>query len=111
MLTALMLIFTKEVIMAVEICPTCGAEIPPVITTQVEKNLDGSMKKWTEISPTGKRVDSYTYYKGCEIDVIVQERLDSKSVVVNKTDIKHFTDGKPPVVTNVDIKEIAEVIK
>jgi len=97
--------------MTIKICPTCGAELPSVVTTQVEKNLDGSMKKWTEISPTGKRVDSYIYYKDGEIDKITQEKFDSKSVVVNKKEIKHFIDSKPPEVTNIDIKEIAEVIK
>jgi len=76
------------------VCEYCGQELPPddpAIT--VEKNLDGTIKKWIEITSEGKRVDEYTYYKAGEIEEIIQMVYDSKNEVVCNKKITHYLDG------------------
>ena len=104
-----LLIFSMPVY--AETCPYCGAEIPPVISIQVEKNLDGSTKKWTEEVRDshgvllGKRVDNYTYYKDGEINEVDQKIYNSKDALTDNKTVKHYTDGKQPTVLDASIFE------
>jgi len=80
-------------------CLCCGQELPPeepVIL--VEKNPDGTTKKWTEITSNGRRVDEYTYYKTGEVNEIVQMVFDEEGTVVCNKKVSHYLDGTNPTV-------------
>jgi len=89
-----------------ETCPVCGQELPPTEPNiQVLKNIDGSIKQWTEISDNGKRVDNYTYYKDSEVNEISKKVYNSKDALTDNKTVKHYTDGKQPTVLDASIFE------
>jgi len=78
-----------------------------IVTIQVEKDEQGRTGTWTEETrdPEGilisKRVDKYSYYETGEINVIDQRIYDGEGSLRSKKTVKHFTDGRRPVVTEL----------
>jgi len=77
-------------------------------TITVVNDAQSRMKTWTserkdiDNALIGKRIDKYSYYETGEINEIIQEKYNEKDVLVKKTELKHYRDGKQP-----DVQEIA----
>ena len=75
-----------------------------IITSYTEKDEKKRVKKWLEErrdidrNLLSKRVDSYSYYKTGEVDVITLQAYDSKGKVSEKR-VKHFKDSKRSEIT------------
>lgn len=94
------------------ICPHCKKEIEPVdeftSTVNVVVDEERRMKTWTEeIRDTdnvllSKRVDEYTYFdKSGDIHKILQKIYDGDGLLLSEQQIKHFEDGKQPVIESI----------
>uniref|UniRef100_A0A6M3LS98 Uncharacterized protein n=1 Tax=viral metagenome TaxID=1070528 RepID=A0A6M3LS98_9ZZZZ len=74
----------------------------------VTKDLKGRTKIWTEITKDidgnqiQKRIDTYTYYQTGEIDTINQKVYGADDTIVKEQNVKHYMDGKQPMVTKVE---------
>lgn len=70
----------------------------------VQKDDEGRIIMWMEEQRDmdgiliGRRVDEYSYYKTGEIDVITQSVYDSEGTLLSEKEIKHFRDGRQPIV-------------
>jgi len=91
------------------ICPYCKKEIEPVeeTTSQITtiKDKEGRVKTWTEETRDfdnillSKRIDDYKYFTDTgDIDTIVQKIYDGDALLLSEKEIKHFEDGKQPIV-------------
>jgi len=73
----------------------------------VVNDSKGRTKVWTEITrdidgvQVSKRVDTYTYYGTGEINTINQKVYGVDTKIVSEQDVKHYTDGRQPVVNKV----------
>jgi len=74
------------------------------VTSQVEKDVHNRTKKWAEEQKDldgiliSTREDIYTYYDTGEIDTIEMKVLDGSGLEISKKVVKHFRDGRQPVV-------------
>ena len=94
------------------ICPHCKNEIGPVEETTSEvttvKDKEGRVKTWTEETRDSdnillsKRVDEYEYYKNGDINTIIQKIHDGEGALRSEKEVKHFEDGTPPTVVEVN---------
>lgn len=81
-------------------------------TSYTEQDEKKRVKKWTEETRDidgnllSKRVDSYSYYETDEVDTIIQQVYDGKGKPVSKKEVKHFKDGKQPIMTESEIKKL-----
>ena len=84
-------------------------------TIAVTKDKEGRMSRFVEEhrdidgALVGKRVNTYTYYPTGEVNVITQQRFEGEKLIQNRQ-IKHFLDGKQPIVTNIAVP-IGEIPK
>ena len=84
-------------------------------TIAVTKDQEGRMSRFVEEHKditgvlVGKRVDKYSYYPTGEVNIIDQKRFEGEKLIQNRQ-IKHFLDGKQPIVTNIAVP-IGEIPK
>lgn len=90
-----------------ETCPCCGQDIAPIITIQVDKNPNGTVKVWTHTlkdsygTLLNLRIEEYTYYSIGGINEIRQKVYDSKDTLMSDRKIKHYRDGRRPTIMNI----------
>ena len=60
-----------------------------------KRDLDGVL--------VGKSKDTYSYYLTGEVDVILQEKYNEKNVLVKKTELKHYRNGKQPSIQEIAV--------
>lgn len=97
------------------ICPKCHEEIEPVEETtssiSIVRDKDRRVKTWMEETrdPDGvlvsKRVDEYGYV-GDVIDTIKQQVFDGEGTLRSEKTLKHFSDGRQPVVEKTEDEKI-----
>lgn len=99
------------------ICPHCKNEIEPVEETasniSIVKDEKGRSKIWTEGTRDSdnillsKRTDEYLYYENGDINTILQKVHDGEGTLLSKKEVKHFEDGRQPVVElNIDDRRL-----
>lgn len=99
------------------ICPYCKGEIEPVeeaaSNISIVKDEKGRSKIWTEETRDSdnillsKRTDEYEYYKNGDINTITQKVYDGEGALLSEKEVKHFEDGKQPVVElNIDDRRL-----
>ena len=92
------------------ICPYCKKKIEPVEETvssiSIVKDKDGRLKTWTEETRDidnillSKRIDEYIYFSPSgDIDTITQKVYDGEGSLLSEKEVKHFEDGKQPVIS------------
>ena len=95
------------------ICPNCKKEVELVEETTSRINIvsdkEGRVKTWTEETRDAdnillsKRVDEYAYFaKTGAIDTIKQQVFDGEESLRSEKTVKHFEDGKQPIVTTLN---------
>jgi len=88
---------------------TLGEDIETSV--RVEKDAKGNIIEWAEETMDSKgslvsrRVDTYSFYDSGEINNITQQVFDDKGPV-SEQQVKHFVDGKKPVVTIINLESV-----
>jgi len=90
-----------------------NGEDEPTPEVSVTKDAKGRRKVWTEVTrdidgkQVSKRVDTYSYYATGEINTIKQVRYGVSDLKAeSENEIKHYTDGRQPVVKKIISKVI-----
>lgn len=79
-----------------------------LVTIKIEKDDQGRVKVWIEEAKDdagiliSRRVDTYSYYETCEVDIIIQQIFDGEGSLRSEKTVKHFMDGRKLEVTEVD---------
>jgi len=103
------------------ICPYCKKEVELVeeMTSKVTtiKDKEGRVKTWTEETRDpdnillSKRVDGYAYFlKTGSIDTVNQKVYDGEGSLRSEKTVKHFEDGKQPIVTTLNPEPLTELM-
>lgn len=65
----------------------------PLLLIETERDLAGNKVKTKKIE--------HTYYPTREVDIITIKELDGSDIEISGKVIKHFTDGRQPIMTSV----------